>query len=181
MSEPGPVSRRFGSTTVTVTAGDLTLVQADAVVNAANNHLWMGGGVAGAIKRRGGEEIEREAMKQGPVQPGAAVVTTAGRLKARHCIHAAVMDQDLVPTADYIEQATRASLEHAARLGLESIAFPALGTGVGGFPLHESARAMFRAAAEHARATSLPTQITLVLADQPAYSAFALELERARP
>jgi O-acetyl-ADP-ribose deacetylase (regulator of RNase III) len=114
--------------------GDITEQASDAVVNAANNYLWMGSGVAGAIKARGGEEIEREAMKLGPIEPGQAVTTSAGRLKARHCIHAAAMGQDLATSADLLSKATRSSLTEAARLGLESISFPALGTGVGGSP-----------------------------------------------
>src|SRR5512143_2233224 len=93
---PSPYSRTIGRLRLTVVLGDIAEQATDAVVNAANNHLWMGAGVAGAIKARGGEEIERDAMKLGPIEPGEAVTTTAGRLKARYCIHAAAMGQDLV-------------------------------------------------------------------------------------
>jgi octaprenyl-diphosphate synthase len=85
--------------TLEITDGDIAAQDTDAIVNAANNAFWMGAGVAGAIKSRGGAEIEREAMAQGPVEPGACVVTSAGRLAARHVIHAAVMGQDLVTSA----------------------------------------------------------------------------------
>src|SRR5439155_22675133 len=78
-----------------VVEGDITALQVDAIANAANDHLWMGAGVAGAIKRAGGEEIEREAVSKGPIELGEAVVTTGGRLRARHVIHGAVMGQDL--------------------------------------------------------------------------------------
>jgi O-acetyl-ADP-ribose deacetylase len=125
-----------------VLQGDIAAVETDAVANAANDHLWMGSGVAGALKRSGGEEIEREAIAQGPVPAGTAVATTAGRLPARYVIHGAVMGQDLRTSADLVERTTRACLELADELGCRSIALPAFGTGVGGFPLRECARVM---------------------------------------
>ena len=102
----------------------------------------MGAGVAGALKRAGGEEIEREAMAQGPVEPGTAVATTAGRLRARHVIHGAVMGQDLRTSAELVRRTTRACLALADELGCTSLALPAFGTGVGGFPLDECASLM---------------------------------------
>jgi O-acetyl-ADP-ribose deacetylase (regulator of RNase III) len=125
-----------------VVEGDITALGVDAIANAANDHLWMGAGVAGAIKRAGGEEIEREAMAKGPVPVGTAVATGAGALKARHVIHGAVMGQDLRTNADLIRRATRSCLEVADGLGCTSLALPAFGTGVGGFPLDECARLM---------------------------------------
>jgi O-acetyl-ADP-ribose deacetylase (regulator of RNase III) len=125
-----------------VVEGDIAAIAVDAVANAANNHLWMGAGVAGAIKRAGGEEIEQEAMAQGPIAVGDAVATGAGRLPARWVIHAAVMGQDLATSGDAIRRATRRTLELADQLGAESLALPAFGTGVGGFPLDECARIM---------------------------------------
>lgn len=122
--------------------GDITKLEVDAVVNAANNRLWMGGGVAGAIKWAGGKEIEEEAIKKGPIPVGEAVVTGAGSLKAKYVIHAAVMGTDLQTDAEKIKMATRNALLRAEELGIKSIAFPALGTGVGGFPLDECARIM---------------------------------------
>ena len=124
---------------IEIIEGDITTVSADALVNAANNHLWMGAGVAGAIKKAGGREIEEEAVKKGPIPVGEVVVTGAGRLPVKYIIHAAVMGQDLQTGAEIIEQATRNSLRKADELGLKSIAFPALGTGVGGFSLEECA------------------------------------------
>jgi O-acetyl-ADP-ribose deacetylase len=125
-----------------IVEGDITALAVDAIANAANNHLWMGAGVAGAIKRAGGEEIEREAVGKGPIDVGDAVATGAGRLQARWVIHAAVMGQDLVTSADLIRRATRRTLEVADELGAESVALPAFGTGVGGFPLGDCARIM---------------------------------------
>src|SRR5581483_333177 len=129
-----------------VLQGDISAVEVDAVANAANDHLWMGAGVAGAIKRAGGEEIEREAMAKGPIPVGTAVATSADRLRARHVIHGAVMGQDLRTSAELIERTTRSCLEVADQLGCESLALPAFGTGVGGFALDECARIMVAAA-----------------------------------
>jgi O-acetyl-ADP-ribose deacetylase (regulator of RNase III) len=125
-----------------VVEGDITALAVDAVANAANNHLWMGAGVAGAIKRAGGDEIEREAVAKGPIEVGDAVATGAGRLPARWVIHGAVMGQDLTTSAELIERTTRRCLEVADELGCESLALPAFGTGVGGFALDECARLM---------------------------------------
>ena len=162
---------------ITCIQGDITESSAEVIVNAANNHLWMGSGVAGAIKASGGEEIEREAMKLGPIEPGQAVTTSAGRLKARHCIHAAAMGQDLATSADLLSKATRSSLTEAARLGLESISFPALGTGVGGFPVEACARLMIAAALSHSHANPRPGSVTFVLRDEPAFRAFTEALK----
>ena len=118
---------------IEIIEGDITRVSADALVNAANNYLWMGAGVAGAIKKAGGKDIEDEAVRKGPIPVGAVVETGAGRLPVKFIIHAAVMGQDLCTSAGIIERATANSLRKAEELGLKSIAFPALGTGVGGF------------------------------------------------
>jgi O-acetyl-ADP-ribose deacetylase len=125
-----------------VVEGDITALDVDAIANAANDHLWMGAGVAGAIKRAGGEQIEREAVAKGPVPVGTAVATGAGRLAARYVIHGAIMGQDLRTNAELIEQTTRSCLELADELGCRSLALPAFGTGVGGFPLDDCARIM---------------------------------------
>ena len=125
-----------------IVEGDITELAVDAIANAANDRLWMGAGVAGAIKRAGGEEIEREAVSHGPIAIGDAVATGAGRLQARWVIHAAVMGQDLRTSAQAIAGATRRTLEIADDLGAESLALPAFGTGVGGFSLDECARIM---------------------------------------
>jgi O-acetyl-ADP-ribose deacetylase (regulator of RNase III) len=122
--------------------GDISAVEADAIANAANDRLWMGAGVAGALKRAGGDEIEREAMAIGGIELGTAVATTAGRLRARWVIHGAVMGQDLRTDADLVRRTTRSCLEVADELGCRSLALPAFGTGVGGFPLGDCARIM---------------------------------------
>jgi O-acetyl-ADP-ribose deacetylase (regulator of RNase III) len=125
-----------------VVEGDITELEVDAIANAANNHPWMGAGVAGANKRAGGTEIEREAVAKGPIEIGDAVATGAGSLNARYVIHGAVMGQDLRTNADLVRRTTRRCLEVADELGCRSLALPAFGTGVGGFPLGECARIM---------------------------------------
>jgi O-acetyl-ADP-ribose deacetylase (regulator of RNase III) len=127
---------------VAVVEGDITRLDVDAIANAANDRLWMGAGVAGAIKRAGGDEIEREAVAKGPIPVGDAVATGAGRLPARWVVHGAVMGQDLRTDAGLVERTTRRCLEVADALEAKSLALPAFGTGVGGFPLDECARIM---------------------------------------
>jgi O-acetyl-ADP-ribose deacetylase (regulator of RNase III) len=122
--------------------GDIAAVEVDAVANAANDRLWMGAGVAGALKRAGGDEIEREAVALGPIPLGSAVATSAGSLPARWVIHGAVMGQDLRTDADLVRRTTRSCLQLADELGCRSLALPAFGTGVGGFALAECARIM---------------------------------------
>jgi O-acetyl-ADP-ribose deacetylase (regulator of RNase III) len=163
-------------TEIALRKGDITLVEADAIVNAANNALWMGGGVAGAIKRAGGQQIEDDAIRQGPISVGEAVVTGAGNLSARYVIHAAVMGRDLKTDAEKIRGATRNSLRRAEELGLKSVAFPALGTGVGGFPYDLAAEAMLEAVREHLAADSSLQQIIFVLYGDEAFQVFKQRL-----
>jgi O-acetyl-ADP-ribose deacetylase (regulator of RNase III) len=157
--------------TLEIVDGDIAAQPVDAVVNAANNHFWMGSGVAGALKARGGREIEAEAMALGPVEPGACVVTSAGRLPARYVVHAAVMGQDLVTSAATIARATASALAAAESRDCASIAFPALGTGVGGFPLDECARIMIGVVRAHQRRTL--RLVRFVLFGAAAYRTFA--------
>jgi len=131
-----------GRTRLEVVVGDIALLDVDAVANAANSELWMGAGVAGAIKRAGGQEIEQAAMRLGPIKVGEAVSTGAGTLKAKWVIHAAVMGHDLQTDANLIARATTSTLEVADRLSARSLALPAFGTGVGGFPIYACASIM---------------------------------------
>ena len=158
---------------VEIADGDIAAETTDAVVNAANNAFWMGSGVAGALKARGGQGIEAAAMAQGPVEPGECVITPGGRLAARHVIHAAVMGQNLETSAALIERATRNSLALAERERLTSIAFPAFGTGVGGFSVTDCARIMLTVIRGKTRPATTLRLIRLVLFGQPAYRRFA--------
>ena len=159
--------------TLEIAEGDLAAEWTDAVVNAANNEFWMGAGVAGALKARGGQAIEAEAMAQGPVEPRECVITPGGRLPSRYVIHAAVMGQDLQTSAALIDRATRNALELAAARQLASAAFPAFGTGVGGFPLAECARIMIEAIRAHANTARSLRRVRIVLLGRPAYHVFA--------
>jgi len=159
----------LGSITLRLIEGDICERDVDAIVNAANNELWMGGGVAGAIKRKGGQEIEREAVAQGPIPIGQSAATGAGKLSPRYVIHAAVMGRDLVTDASLIRSATLSALAKADELGLKTVAFPALGTGVGGFPLGACARIMRQAILDHAASGTSLEVVELVLFGRKAY------------
>jgi O-acetyl-ADP-ribose deacetylase len=132
-----------------VIAADVTKLEVDAIANAANTQLRHGGGVAGAISRAGGPEVQRESDEKAPVGLGEAVETTAGEMPARWVIHAATMELGGPTSADIIERATRSTLAKAEELGCRSLALVAFGTGVGAFPLEEAARLMVGAAREH--------------------------------
>jgi O-acetyl-ADP-ribose deacetylase (regulator of RNase III) len=133
-----------------VQQADVTQLEVDAVANAANTKLLHGGGVAGAIARAAGPELERESRERAPIELGAAVATTAGDMPSRWVIHAATMvDPGGRSSAEVIERATRSTLDVAEELGARSLALVAFGTGVGGFPLDEAARIMVAAAREH--------------------------------
>lgn len=163
---------------MSIVHGDITDEDVDAVVNAANNHLWMGGGVAGAIKRKGGEDIEREAVEQGPIEIGGSVITSGGHLRARHVIHAAVMGQDLHTDAKKITDAIHSALTLAGKQRLTTISFPALGTGVGGFSPHHCARIMITEAIGTLLTETPIREIRVVLFDQATFDVFEEELKQ---
>jgi O-acetyl-ADP-ribose deacetylase (regulator of RNase III) len=163
-----PLSER-----VVIQKGDITDMDVDAIVNAANNDLMLGAGVAGAILRKGGESIQRECDEIGSIPVGYAAITGAGNLKARHVIHAASMGLGDVPTT---AKSLRTSTVHTLRLanerGLKTIAFPAVGTGVSGFPMDECAQIMLTETAQHLSGeTSLETAY-FVLFDERAREIF---------
>jgi O-acetyl-ADP-ribose deacetylase (regulator of RNase III) len=160
---------RLASVQLEVVQGDITALEVDAIANAANDRLWMGAGVAGAIKRAGGDAIEREAVGKGPIPVGSAVETSAGALPARYVIHGAVMGADLRTSAELVERTTRSCLELADRLGCRSLALPAFGTGVGGLAVSECARAMVPAVRAH-------HPLTL---ERVVFAVFGADVERA--
>ena len=153
--------------------GDLTEMDVDAIVNAANNDLILGAGVAGAIHRKGGEEIQRECDEIGSIPVGYAAITGGGKLKARHVIHAASMGLGGVrTTAKTLHTSTAHSLRLAAERNLKTIAFPAVGTGVSGFPMNDCAQIMLSEAVQHLQGeTSLET-IYFVLFDAASHNIF---------
>ena len=170
---------KIGKTMVVVERGDITDAEVDAVVNAANAELWMGAGVAGALKRKGGVVIEEDALRQGPIEIGEAVLTVAGNLAATHVIHAVTMGKDLRTDPEKITAATRATLAIAEKHKLSSLAFPALGSGVGGVPPAQSADAMLSTVVEHVkRGNSSLERVLFVLYEDQAQKAFSEALKR---
>ncbi|GIW26196.1 macro domain-containing protein [Meiothermus sp.] len=126
---------------IQVAQGDITEFVGDAIVNAANNHLILGSGVAGAIRRKGGPSIQEECNRHGPIQVGEAALTGAGQLPVRYVIHAAAMG-DQPASLETVRRATQAALRLALEKNLQKVAFPLLGTGVAGLPVKEVAEVM---------------------------------------
>ncbi len=156
---------------IAVQLGDITDVEADAIVNAANSELLLGGGVAGAIARKGGPKIQAECDKIGPVKIGNVAVTSAGKLKARYVIHAASMDLGGHATSESLKSAVKNTFLAAEEKGVRSIALPAVGAGIAGFPMRRCAEIMMDEARRALHRRNLD-KITFVLYDQPAFDAF---------
>jgi O-acetyl-ADP-ribose deacetylase len=158
---------------ILIQQGDLTDMDVDAIVNAANNDLVLGAGVAGAIHRKGGEEIQKECDEIGSIPVGYAAITGGGKLRARHVIHAASMGLGGVrTTAKSLRTSTAHSLRIAAECNLKSIAFPAVGTGISGFPMEECAQIMLTEAAQHLQGSTSIEKIYFVLFDTKARDVF---------
>jgi O-acetyl-ADP-ribose deacetylase (regulator of RNase III) len=168
---------------ITLVEGDLTDQPVEAIVNAANNDLLLGGGVAGVIARRGGPSIAEECAAHGPIAVGEAALTGAGDLAVRFVIHAAGMRLGGRATEENVEKALRAALVCAARAGVRSLAVPAIGTGVGGLGLQRCAEislACARRYAEEEGATSPLEEIRFVLLGEPAYRVFEMVNDAAK-
>jgi O-acetyl-ADP-ribose deacetylase len=157
---------------IEILQGDLTEMDVDAIVNAANNDLKLGGGVAGAIRRKGGPLIQRQCDVIGTIPVGGAAMTTGGDLKARHVIHAASMQLGGATTAHALQSSTAHALRIAAQNNLKTIAFPAVGTGIAGFPLKECAEIMLREARRHFDGPTSLERIYFVLFDKQALDIF---------
>jgi O-acetyl-ADP-ribose deacetylase (regulator of RNase III) len=155
-----------------VSVGDLTESDADAIVNAANNDLILGGGVAGAIRRKGGEAIQRECDAVGSIPIGGAAIAGGGNLKARHVIHAASMQLGGAATAQALRTSTAHSFRIASEKKLTSIAFPAIGTGIAGFPLRECAEIMLRETAKHLSGETSLKRVDFILFDAASLKVF---------
>lgn len=160
--------------------GDITDMDVDAIVNAANNDLKLGAGVAGAIRRKGGDQIQRECDDIGAIPIGSAAITSGGRLKARHVIHAASMQLGGNTTSQSLRGSTAFSLRIASQHKLRSIAFPAVGTGIAGFPMRECAEIMLEEAAKHLEGQSTVEKIYFVLFDNHSLSVFEEVLKEMR-
>lgn len=185
---------KIKDTEIKIIQGDITELKVDAIVNAANNKLVMGGGVAGAIKRKGGKVIEEEAVKKGPIQIGEAIYSGAGNLSAKFVIHAATMGMDFSRQANKISggippaykgswagktdevkirNAAKNTLKLAEELKIKSLAFPALGCGTGGFPYLASAKIIAQEILKHLRENkSSLKEIIFCLFDKEAFEIF---------
>jgi len=160
--------------------GDITEQDVDAIVNAANSALALGSGVAGAIRDKGGPSIQRECDAHGAIEVGGAAITGAGALRARFVIHAAGMPPGGRATEESVRSAVRRSLELASERGLRSVAFPAIGAGVGGLSLQRCAEISLEEARRHAEGPTPLELIRFVLYGEPAYRVFEMTNDAAK-
>lgn len=163
---------------ILILQGDITNSDTEAIVNAANTDLWLGSGVAGAIREKGGPEIQKECDNHGPIDLGEAAVTGGGNLKAKYVIHAASMDFDNPTTEESLYDSVKNSFRRAEELGVKSIAFPAIGTGVADFDPERCAEIMLEEIA--VRLGQIPTleRVEVVLFDKDSFEIFKAEYER---
>lgn len=156
------MEKKLGDVIVRTYIGDITELAVDAIANAANSHLWMGSGVAGVIKAKGGNEIEEEAMSLGPIRPGESVMTTGGNLPAKNVIHCAGMPPGGNATYLNVYYSIQNALDLACQHKLKSVAFPAIGAGVGGLSEYDSTKAIVTGICHYARSPQSVKEITLV-------------------
>lgn len=160
--------------------GDITEIDCEVIVNSANTELWLGSGVAGAILAKGGKSIEDEAVKQGPVELGDAVITRGGKLRAGYVIHAAAMRPGQSSSQEFISRATKNSLRIAFEKQFKSLAFPAIGTGVGSVSYGHCARAMLTETILFLEVKEFPRYVYFVLFDDEALKAFRETLKNLK-
>jgi len=168
----------IGNRVLELTEGDITEVETDAIVNAANAQLIMGGGVAGAIRRKGGPEIQKECNKVGGTFVGGAVITTGGNLKAKHVIHAVGPRIGEGNENEKLRNATLNSLKLADQNRLKSITFPAISTGIFGFPIQRCAEIMLRTTIDHLRSSTGLEKVVFCLFGEDSYQVFARQLKQ---
>lgn len=157
--------------------GDITEMDTDAIVNAANAQLVLGGGVAGAIRRKGGPRIQEECNKKGGTFVGGAVITTGGHLKAKHVIHAVGPRMGEGDEDQKLRNATLNSLKLADANNLKSISFPAISSGIFGFPIGRCSEIMLRTAIEYLKGQTGLERVVFCLFGRDSYEVFAGQLE----
>jgi O-acetyl-ADP-ribose deacetylase (regulator of RNase III) len=165
-------------TKIHIERGDLTTCKVDTIVNAANNDLVLGGGLAGAIRRKGGPSIQQECNRHGPVRIGEAAITGAGDLPARHVIHQASMGSGGSTTAESLRSSAAAVLKLAEQNDIKTLAFPATGTGIAGFAMEDCARIMLEEVRKHVAGSTGLTDVYFVLFDAGGCEVFRKEYER---
>lgn len=161
------------NTEIELKFGDITKTQVDAIVNPANSYGLMGGGVAFSIKKEAGAGIEKEAISEAPIRIGEAIATSAGKLEAKYVIHAPTMEEPAQPTnLESIEKATLAALKRASKLNISSVAFPGMGTGVGGVSKKEASSIMIETIKNFLDHDTKIKKIVLVAYSDKMYDAF---------
>ena len=178
MQEASPCSYNINNSVVELLKGDITEMQTEAIVNAANAQLVLGGGVAGAIRKKGGPQIQKECSKIGPTFVGGAVITTAGRLKAKYVIHAVGPRMGEGNENQKLKNATLNSLKLADEKNIKSISFPAISTGIFGFPIQRCAEIMLQTAVNYLKGRTGLETIAFCLFSRADYEVFANQLER---
>jgi O-acetyl-ADP-ribose deacetylase (regulator of RNase III) len=178
VSEKKIISLKFGNTALEVMEGDITELEVDAVVNAANEELKLGGGVAGAIKKKGGPSIQEECNRIGGTRVGTAVITGAGNLKARYVLHAVGPRVGEGDEDRKLSSAVRSALALADRHGLKSIALPAISTGSFGFPMDRCARILLTEVQRYLQGGTKLERVAVVLHGDEAFETFRRELRR---
>lgn len=166
------MKKTIKNTVIELVQGDITNQETDAIVNAANSQLILGSGVAGAIKRKGGPAIQEECNRLGDIPVGTAVITGGGNLKASHVIHAVGPRMGEGNEDEKLKNATVNSLETADKNGLKSISFPAISTGVFGFPLKRCSRIMLENTIKYLEGKTGLKKVVFCLYDSPALEAF---------
>lgn len=172
------MKRQIGKVTLELIQGDITEMEADAIVNAANAALKLGGGVAGAIARKGGPKIQEECDRIGGTFVGGAVITTGGKLKAKYVIHAVGPRMGEGNEDEKLRNATLNSLKLADEHHLKSIAFPAISTGIFGFPMERCAQVMLNTAIKYAKGRTNLDKIVFCLYGAEAFEVFTKKLEK---
>ncbi|MBN3041196.1 MAG: macro domain-containing protein [Candidatus Omnitrophica bacterium] len=165
---------KLKNTEVIVLKDDITNLEFEAIVNPANNQIIMGGGLARIIKDKAGETVEAEGRRKAPLTVGDAIITSGGRLKAKHVIHSVTMNMDFITSAEIIRKATYNTLLCAQKNNITSLAIPALGCGTGGFSYEEASKIMAQEVFRYVREVKNPTlrKIAFVLYSQDAYDIF---------
>jgi O-acetyl-ADP-ribose deacetylase (regulator of RNase III) len=157
---------------IMIKQGDITDMEVEAIVNAANTELVLGSGVAGAIRKKGGDSIQKECDDIGRILLGEAAITGAGKLKSKYIIHAAGMHLGGRVTEDSLKDSTMNCLRKADEKGIKTVAFPAIGTGVGGFPVAECARVMIDTVIDHIKNYQNIEAVYFVLFDEKSFIVF---------
>ncbi|MGQ9859018.1 MAG: macro domain-containing protein [Thermodesulfobacteriota bacterium] len=170
-----------GQRSLELIQGDITELATDAIVNAANAQLMLGGGVAGAIRAKGGPTIQEECYRIGPISVGQAAITGAGNLKARHVIHAVGPRMGEGDEDQKLRSATLNSLRLADKHGLKSVAFPAISTGIFGFPLDRCARIMLQSVLDYLKGDTALERVVFCLYGEEAFRCFQETLRELVP